>query len=247
MLVCLMRKTSHNPWPEQPDGPCIAPSLLACDFARAGQQINEVIDAGSGVLHVDIMDGHFVPNLSMGPGFVKSIRRHTSHPLDVHLMVTDPAYYIERFAEAGADSITFHVEATDQPAKLVERLGELGLGAGITLRPGTTVESLQPVIEQVDMVLVMTVEPGYGGQAFMEEMPAKIAAIRALLSDAQRLEVDGGINPQTAGRCAASGADVFVVGENLFGLSDIAAAVSDLRRGIEADDLRGERPSRREV
>jgi len=206
-----------------------------------------VIAAGAELLHVDIMDGHFVPNLSMGPGFVKSIRRFTSHPLDVHIMVTDPAYYIERFAEAGADSITFHIEATDRPAKLVERLAELGLGAGVTLRPGTSVESLRPVIEQVDMVLVMTVEPGYGGQEFMAEMLDKITEVRSLLRETQRLQVDGGINPQTAKRCAGAGADVFVAGENIFGSGDIAAAVRDLRRAIESAGLRRRGPVRREV
>ena len=212
-----------------PPGVLIAPSLLACDFARAGQQIDQVIAAGADVLHMDIMDGHFVPNLSMGPGFVKSIRKYTDHPLDVHLMVTDPAYYIERFAEAGADSITFHVEATTEPAKLIARLHELGLGAGVTLRPGTGESTIKPVIKQVDIVLVMTVEPGYGGQAFLEDMLEKIRAVRGMLRDDQRLEVDGGINTDTARRCIRSGADVLVAGENVFGSPDVPAAVRALR------------------
>ena len=225
-----MTVPGKNPWHSIPRGVVVAPSLLACDFARAGEQINQVIAAGAQVLHVDIMDGHFVPNLSMGPGFVKSIRKFTSHPLDVHIMVSDPAYYIERFAEAGADSITFHVEATAEPAKLVDRLHELGLGAGITLRPPTPASSLRDVIAKVDMVLVMTVEPGYGGQKFMEPMLDKIAEIRSQLGSHQRLEVDGGINPQTAALCAARGADTFVAGENIFGSGDIHAAVEALRR-----------------
>lgn len=224
-----MPRIPHNPWPDCEAGPCIAPSLLACDFSRAGEQIEAAIAARAGVLHVDIMDGHFVPNLSMGPGFVQKIRCFTDHPLDVHLMVDDPAYYIERFADAGADSITFHIEATDKPAELIGRLRQLGLGAGVSLKPGTQAQSLWPVIDDVDMILVMTVEPGYGGQKFMPEMLDKISAISARLSGSERLEVDGGINPDTVKLCAESGADVFVAGENIFGSPDIDQAIKQLR------------------
>jgi ribulose-phosphate 3-epimerase len=223
----------RNPWKSLRGGALIAPSLLGCDFARAGAQIDEVLQAGADVLHVDIMDGHFVPNLSMGPGFVKSIRKYTDAPLDVHIMVSDPAYYIERFADAGADSITFHIEATDSPARLLDRLHELGLGAGITLKPATAPESLDEVIDAVDLVLVMTVEPGYGGQEFISEMLPKISTIRERLHPEQRLEVDGGINAQTGGLCGARGADVFVAGENIFGSGDIVKAVCDLRAAAE--------------
>ncbi|MFW6065430.1 MAG: ribulose-phosphate 3-epimerase [Planctomycetota bacterium] len=223
-----------NPWPRLPQKALIAPSLLACDFARAGEQINEAVSAGADVLHVDIMDGHFVPNLSMGPPFVKSIRAFIGHPLDVHIMVTDPAYYIERFAEVGADSITFHVEATDDAPKLIRRLRELGLGAAVTLKPGTEPDTLKSVIEDVDMVLVMTVEPGYGGQKFMDDMLAKVGEVRKMLRPEQRLEVDGGINVETAPRCVRAGADVFVAGANIFGSGDITAALQSLRRAIDA-------------
>ena len=228
-----MTRRPSNPWKQLGDGALIAPSLLACDLARVGEQIDRVAAAGADALHVDIMDGRFVPNLSMGPCFVESIRKYTDLPLDVHIMVSDPAYYIERFAEAGADSITFHVEATDEPGRLIERLRELGLGAGITVRPGTGPEALESLASTVDLVLVMTVEPGYGGQSFMEEMLDKIEAVRGMLQAGQRLEVDGGISAETAVLCRRRGADVFVAGNSIFRSPDIFRAVAGLRQAVE--------------
>lgn len=223
----------RNPWKRAATNRAIiAPSLLAADFARLGQQIDQVLAAGVEVIHVDVMDGHFVPNLSMGPGVVKSIRKYTDAPLDVHLMVTDPAYYLERFAQAGADTITFHVEATDRPRKLIARLRELGLGAGMVVKPATPAESLANLVAELDMVLVMTVEPGYGGQEFMSDMLDKIARIRCMLRPEQRLQVDGGINPETGRLCRQAGADVFVAGTDIFGSGDIPASVARLREGV---------------
>lgn len=223
-----------NPW-KQLAGPVVAPSLLASDFARLGEQIDILTAAGIEILHVDVMDGHFVPNLSMGPPVVKSVRAYTDLPMDVHIMVTDPAYYIERFAEAGADSITFHIEATDEPRRLVDRLRELGLGVGVTLRPATPADSIADIVAEVDMVLVMTVEPGYGGQKFMPDMLDKIEAIRAMLINCQRLEVDGGIDHHTGRLCARRGADTFVAGSYLLGGKDVAGAVHALTRAVAGD------------
>ena len=224
-----MIQRRRNPWKALGGGELIAPSLLACDFARVGEQIDAVLSAGADVLHVDVMDGHFVPNLSVGPPFVRAVRKYTDCPMDVHIMVTDPACYIERFADAGADSITFHIEATEEPARLIGRLGALGLGAGVTLRPATGAEALEDVIDSVDLVLIMTVEPGYGGQEFDEAMLEKIRTVRGMLKAPQRLEVDGGINPATARSCARCGADVFVAGESIFGADEISTAIDELR------------------
>ncbi|MCE5325520.1 MAG: ribulose-phosphate 3-epimerase [Planctomycetaceae bacterium] len=227
-----MKVPGSNPWKRLPARELIAPSLLACDFARMGQQIDTVLAAGADVLHVDIMDSRFVPNLSMGPAVVQSLRKYTKAPLDVHIMVADPAFYIERFAEAGADSITFHIEATDRPRELAARLHELGLGAGITLRPGTPAEALAPVIDVVDLVLVMTVEPGWGGQEFIAGMLNKISVVRGMLKDSRPLEVDGGIDLHTAGLCRKQGASVFVAGSYVFRSPDPAKAVRDLRETL---------------
>jgi len=226
-----------NPW-RQLAAPLVAPSLLASDFARLGEQIGILTAARCEVLHVDVMDGHFVPNLSMGPPVVKSIRACTELPLDVHIMVTDPAWYIERFAEVGADSITFHIEAADEPRRLIDRLHELGLGAGICLRPGTPAEAIARFAREVDIVLVMTVEPGYGGQEFMADMLDKVEAVRGMLDAGQRLEVDGGIDRHTGWLCAERGADVFVAGSHILGQSDIAAAFVAMKQAVVGHEHR---------
>jgi len=227
-----MTSPRGNPWARFAGRPLIEPSLLACDFACVGPEIDRAVAAGAEVIHVDVMDSHFVPNLSMGPPVVKSIRNYTDCPLDVHIMVTDPAYYIERFADVGADSITFHIEAAAEPMKQIDRLGELGLGVGISLRPETPADALTGVIGAVDLVLVMTVEPGYGGQEFIHEMLDKISAVRAMLRDEQRLQVDGGIDKLTVVSCARAGADVFVAGSHIFGARSVKQAIDDLAEAV---------------
>jgi len=186
--------------------------------------------AQADLLHLDIMDGHFAPNLSFGVPVVKSISRCTKLLLDTHLMITDPARYAPKFAEAGAGSITFHIEAIEQPRELVRQIRDLGVQVGVSLNPGTPAEAIGDIIGEVDLVLVMTVWPGFGGQRFMDECLEKIETISGRLSAAQSLEVDGGINPETARQVVAAGADTLVAGSAIFHAEDPPGMIAALRR-----------------
>lgn len=208
----------------------IAPSILSADFARLGEQVALVERAGADLLHVDVMDGHFAPNLSMGVPVVQSLSRVTGLLLDTHLMITDPLRFAPAFAEAGAGSITFHIEAVDQPREVVRKILQLGVKVGVALNPTTPAEAIFDLLDDVDVVLVMTVWPGFGGQKFLEECLPKIELIADHLSDDQWLEVDGGINLETAKRVIDAGADTLVAGASVFGADDPAAACETLRR-----------------
>ncbi len=214
--------------------PLILPSLLAADTARLGFEARRAEAAGGDALHLDIMDGHFVPNLSFGPDVVAMARRETGLPLNVHLMLSHPDRYVERFAEAGADTIQIHVEAECDVAATLRALRRLGVRTGLVLNPDTVPTRLQPYLDLVDEVLCMTVYPGHGGQAFMERVLPHVAGVRALFDAAGRPEavvmVDGGIGRPTVGRCAAAGANAFVAGTALFGAADLDAEVALLRR-----------------
>jgi ribulose-phosphate 3-epimerase len=211
----------------------IAPSILAADFCRLGEEIRRVEQAGAEVLHLDIMDGHFVPNLSVGPPVVASVRAVTALPLDVHLMLTDPGRYIEPFLRAGADHITLHIESNGEMEAMLARIHDAGASAGLTLRPGTPAAQLEPYVGLVDLILVMTVEPGFGGQSFMYDQLDKIRWLRALIDRAGRpihLEVDGGIGRETAPVAVGAGAELLVAGNSVFRAAEgVAAALEGLR------------------
>ena len=208
----------------------IAPSILDADFARLAEEIAAIESAGVSMVHLDVMDGHFVPNITIGPPVIAKLRKCSGLVFDSHLMISEPAKYAERFAEAGADHITFHIEAAERSDKLIDRLHELGVTAGICLNPETEVEAIEKIAPLCDMVLVMTVRPGFGGQKFMPEAAKKITRIREIVGPDIRIEVDGGIDPQTTPIVVSYGADTLVVGKAIFSKSDRIAAIKAIRQ-----------------
>ncbi len=206
------------------------PSVLSADFANLADEVAVIASAGIKVVHLDVMDGHFVPNITIGPPVIAKLRKVSDLVFDAHLMISEPDRYAKHFAEAGANHITFHIEVADDPLKLIDKLHDLGCTAGICLNPETPVEEIEKVAPFCDMVLVMTVHPGFGGQEFMPEAAKKVRQVREIVGPEIRVEVDGGIDPETTPIVVSYGADTLVAGNAIFGETDRIAAIGAIRR-----------------
>ena len=214
----------------------VAPSILACDFGRLAEDVAAVSKAGADWIHVDVMDGSFVPNISIGPAVTRAVSEATELPLDVHLMIDEPDRYLEDFAAAGAGLITVHAEATNRLYRTVKRIAELGVRPGVALSPASPLALVEDVLDEVDMVLLMTVEPGFGGQKFIPGVLRKVRRLRTMLEErglTMHVEVDGGVDRNTAGDVAEAGADVLVAGTAVFGAEDYAEAIEAIRRAAK--------------
>ncbi|MCJ8006220.1 ribulose-phosphate 3-epimerase [Lederbergia wuyishanensis] len=210
----------------------IAPSILAADFSKLAEEVKDVEKGGADYIHIDVMDGHFVPNITMGPIAVEAVRKVTNLPLDVHLMIENPDQYIKAFVEAGADIITVHVEATHHLHRTLQEIRRLGVKSGVVLNPATPASTIAHVLEEIDMVLLMTVNPGFGGQAFIDAVLPKMREVRRMIEEKGLnidIEVDGGIHEGTIKACQEAGANVFVAGSAIFNKSDRQAAIHELR------------------
>ncbi len=222
--------------PDRRERVVLAPSLLSADLAELGMAMDAAERGGANAFHVDVMDGHFVPNITFGPSWLEAIRRRTRLPLDVHLMISEPMRYLERFAQAGGDTLVFHAEATDEPARVARRARALGVGAGVAIRPDTPFERVAPLLSEIDELIVMSVHPGFSGQKFIPESVAKIEAARSAIDRAGldvELAVDGGINPTTAVGSVAAGATFLVCGNSVYAQGTVAGNLEELRAAVD--------------
>jgi ribulose-phosphate 3-epimerase len=206
----------------------MSPSILSADFADLASEIAQVEAAGVKIIHLDVMDGHFVPNITFGPPIVAKLRKYSNLVFDTHLMISDPQKYAKAFIDAGSDHITFHIETVDEPEKFIDELHGLGVTCGVTLNPETPVESIEKCAAMCDMILVMTVHPGFGGQSYIEGAAKKCVRIRELVGPDVRIEVDGGIDPSTVANAVGYGADTLVAGNAVFGKPDRTKAINDI-------------------